>query len=161
MVEVSHQAYHDRVQAPAEAEPIKQANWGIFDFLRPKPFQTDSKTRAKTLLPVGKKIPLGGLSGMNHEIEDVSNVYAADRVTALGSLGKPVTGPKTDIQEMFLINPSDPTSANLGWFTQSQPRPSTVRARPQIPQFGSAYASSKLAKKRGHIMSEQDFPEDK
>jgi len=161
MVEVSHQAYHDRVQAPAEAEPIKQANWGIFDFLRPKPFQTDSKTRAKTLLPVGKKIPLGGLSGMNHEIEDVSNVYAADRVTALGSLGKPVTGPKTDIQEMFLINPSDPTSANLGWFTQSQPRPSTVRARPQIPQFGSAYARSNLAKKRGHIMSEQDFPEDK
>ena len=162
MVEVSHQAYHDRVQAPAEAQPPKQANWGIFDFLRPKPFQTDSKTRAKTLLPVGKKLPLGGLSGMNnHEIEDVSNVYAADRVTALGSLGKPVTGPKTDIQEMFLINPSDPTSANLGWFTQSQPRPSTVRARPQIPQFGSAYASSNLAKKRGHIMSEKDFPEGK
>lgn len=162
MVEVSHQAYHDRVQKPAEEAPPKQANWGIFDFLRPKPFQTDSTIRAKTLLPVGKKIPLGGLSGMNnHEIEDVSNVYAADRITALGNLGLPAKGPKTDIQEMFLINPSDPTAANLGWFTQSQPRPSTVRARPQIPQFGSAYASSNLAKKRGHIMSQKDFQEDK
>ena len=161
MVEVSHQAYHDRVQKPAEEAP-KQADWGIFDFLRPKPFQTDSTIRAKTLLPVGKKIPLGGLSGMNnHEIEDVSNVYAADRITALGNLGEPAKGPKTDIQEMFLINPSDPTAANLGWFTESQPRPSTVRARPQIPQFGSAYASSNLAKKRGHIMSQKDFQEDK
>jgi len=161
MVEVSHQAYHDSVQAPAEAKPPKQANWGIFDFLRPKPFQTDSKIRAKTLLPVGKKIPLGGLSGMNHTIEDVSNKYAGDRVTSLGGARKPVRGEKTDIQEIFLINPHEPTSANLGWFTQSQPRPSTVKARPRIPQFGSAYASSNIAKKRGHIMSEPDFQGDR
>lgn len=162
MVEVSHQAYHDSVQAPAEAEPPKQANWGIFDFLRPKPFQTDSAIRAKTLLPVGKKIPLGGLSGMNsHTIEDVSNVYAADRVTSLGGMNEPVKGEKTDIQEMFLINPNEPTAANLGWFTQSQPRPSTTRTRPRIPQFGSAYSSSNLAKKRGHIMTESNFQEDK
>ena len=98
---------------------------------------------------------------MNHTIEDVSNKYAGDRVTSLGGARKPVTGPKTDIQEIFLINPHEPTSANLGWFTQSQPRPSTVKARPRIPQFGSAYASSNIAKKRGHIMSEPDFQGDR
>ena len=97
----------------------------------------------------------------NHTIEDVSNKYAGDRVTSLGGARKPITGEKTDIQEIFLINSiNEPTSANLGWFTQSQPRPSTaVKARPRIPQFGSAYASSNIAKKRGHIMSEPDFQE--
>ena len=97
----------------------------------------------------------------SHTIEDVSNVYAADRVTSLGGMNEPVIGEKTDIQEMFLINPNEPTAANLGWFTQSQPRPSTTRTRPRIPQFGSAYSSSNLAKKRGHIMTESNFQEDK
>jgi len=157
MVEVSHQAYYEQHQKPAEAEVKQPKGWGIFDFLRPKPFQTDSRVRAKTLLPVGKKVPLGGLSGMNHTIEDVSNRYAADRVTALGNLNAKPTGERTDIQEMFLINPSEPTQTQLGWVTESQPRPSTVKARPRIPQFGSAYNNSNIAKKRGHIMTEPSF----
>ena len=160
MVEVSHQAYYEQHQKPAEQEVKKVKGWGILDFLRPKPFQTDSKVRAKTLLPVGKKVPLDdrGLSGMmNHNLEDVSNRYAADRVTSLGSLNSKPEGPKTDIQEMFLINPREATAPQLGWVTHNQPRPVTRKAAPRIPQFGSAYNNSNIAKKRGHIMSESNF----
>jgi hypothetical protein len=165
MVEVSHQAFHERHQKPYEDMLKKDtADWGIFDFLRPKPFETNSKVRAKTLWPVGTKVPLqGGLGGMDkgtHILTDVSDRYAGDRMTELGRLNlSPIMkGPRTDIQEIYLVNPNQATSPQLGWVTgNSRPRPTQRRAPVRVPQFGSAYNNSNLAKKRGHIMSQPNF----
>ena len=163
MIEVSHQAYHERHQKPHEDKLVKEEKgWGIFDFLRPKPFRTNSKVRAKTLLPVGVKVPLGGLSGMNHKLEDVTNIYAADRVTTLGTMNnQAVTGPRTDVQEIYLLNPQQATAPQLGWVTHNQPRPVQRKVAPRIPNFGSTYSNSNVAKKRGHIMTESNFQKGK
>ena len=99
---------------------------------------------------------------MNHKLEDVTNIYAADRVTTLGTMNnQAVTGPRTDVQEIYLLNPQQATAPQLGWVTHNQPRPVQRKVAPRIPNFGSTYSNSNVAKKRGHIMTESNFQKGK
>lgn len=172
-VDVGQQAFRERQQIPQEEAQAKAAKKGdddifsgLFDFLKHpfgKPYQTDSLVRAKTGIPVGSKVPIGGLGGMNrntHTLEDVSGTYASDRMTSLGSAPRDPSH-KSGLTEFYMINPqsSDLSGPSLDWLGSAPVRPNRVQTRrvTQTPQFGSTYSNNNLARKKGRVMSEPSF----
>lgn len=167
-VDVGQQAFRERHQIPQEqaqeAAKAKDSS-SILDFLNPfgKPYQTDSLIRKTTGLPVGSKVPLGGLGGMNrnnHTLTDVSGKYASDRMTSLGGAQtKRQKGPKSGLTEFYMINPpNDLSGPSLDWLGSAPVRPTTPKRRVvEAPQFGSTYNNSNLARKKGRVMTEPRF----
>jgi len=168
-VDVSNQAFREREQIPQElaqeAKAKKESSGGLFSLetIFGKPYQTDSVLRKVTGAPVGSKVPLGGLGGMNrnnHTIEDVSGTYAHDRMTTLGSAVRDPSQ-RSGLKELYLMNPQTDnlSGPSLDWLgaVPTRPNPPPQRRVASAPQFGSAYNNSNFAKKKGRVMSEPRF----
>ena len=169
-VDVGQQAFRERFQIPqekaAEASSDSSGTSLLDMFKNPfgKPYKTDSLIRKTTGLPVGSKVPLGGLGGMNrnnHTLTDVSETYASDRITSLGSAPKyppRQKGAKSNLKEFYMMQgPNDLSGPSLDWIGSVPVRQSQRTQPVSAPQFGSAYNNSNLARKKGRVMSERRF----
>jgi len=168
MIEESNEVFHAKHQAPQEAAAEAAASapasglfeGSLFDMFKLKPFKTDSKIRATTLLPVGSKEPLQGLGGMNrnnHTLTDVSGKYASDRQTSLGAVLTGDPSEQSKLDEFYLMNgmtSADMSGPTLDWLGAGPRRPQHQQTRTVAPQFGSAYNNSNLARKKGRVMTE-------
>ena len=97
----------------------------------------------------------------NHTLTDVSETYASDRITSLGSAPKyppRQKGAKSNLKEFYMMQgPNDLSGPSLDWIGSGPVRQSQRTQTVSAPQFGSAYNNSNLARKKGRVMTQRRF----